>query len=57
MLSSEVKSSEIEFGNCNKFLLEEVIYYGKSLGADFIEIFIENVDNSSFWLKTITLQT
>ena len=47
MLSSSTKSSEIRFGECNKQLLEEVIFYGISLGADFIELFIENSDNSS----------
>ncbi len=47
MLSSSIKSSEIRFGECNKQLLEEVIFYGISLGADFIELFIENSDNSS----------
>ena len=47
MLSSSIKSSEIKFGECNKQLLEEVIFYGISLGADFIELFIENSDNSS----------
>ena len=47
MVSSSVKSSEIRFGECNKELLEEVIFYGVSLGADFVELFIENSDNSS----------
>ena len=47
MLSSSIKSSEIRFGECNKQLLEEVIFHGISLGADFIELFIENSDNSS----------
>ena len=47
MLSSSIKSSEIRFGECNKQLLEEVIFYGINLGADFIELFIENSDNSS----------
>ena len=47
MLSSSIKSSEIRFGECNKQLLEEVIFYGIGLGADFIELFIENSDNSS----------
>ena len=47
MLSSKIKSNEIEFGRCNKDLLEELISYGKSLGADLVEIFIENIDNSS----------
>ena len=47
MLSSQIKSNEIEFGICNKYLLEEIISYGLRLGADFVEIFIENTDNSS----------
>ena len=47
MLASQIKSNEIEFGSCNKDLLEEIIFYGISLGADFIEIFIENTDNAS----------
>ena len=47
MVSSSIKSSEIRFGECNKQLLEEVLFYGISLGADFVELFIENSDNSS----------
>ena len=47
MLSSQIKSNEIVFGNCNKDLLEEIIFYGIGLGADVVEIFIENTDNSS----------
>ena len=47
MVSSSIKSNEIRFGECNKHLLEEVIFYGISLGADFVELFIENSDNSS----------
>ena len=47
MLSSQIKSNEIIFGSCNKDLLEEIIFYGIGLGADFIEIFIENTDNAS----------
>ena len=47
MLSSQIKSNEIVFGSCNKDLLEEIIFYGIGLGADFVEIFIENTDNSS----------
>ena len=47
MLSSQVKSNEIVFGSCNKDLLEEIIFYGIGLGANFVEIFIENTDNSS----------
>ena len=47
MLSSQIKSNEIIVGSCNKDLLEEIIFYGMRLGADFVEIFIENTDNSS----------
>ncbi|ABM72126.1 putative modulator of DNA gyrase; TldD [Prochlorococcus marinus str. MIT 9515] len=47
MVSSIINTSEIKFGECNKKLLEEVIFYGISLGADFVELFIENSDNSS----------
>ena len=47
MLSSQIKSDEIIFGGCNKDFLEEIIFYGIGLGADFVEIFIENTDNSS----------
>ena len=47
MISSQIKSNQIEFGKCNRDLLEEIIFYGMSLGANFVEIFIENVDNSS----------
>ena len=47
MISSQIKSNEIEFGSCNKDLLEEIIFYGIGLGAEFVEIFIENTDNSS----------
>ena len=47
MLSSQIKSNEIVFGSCNKDLLEEIIFYWIGLGADFVEIFIENTDNSS----------
>ena len=47
MLTTSIKSTEIKFGECNKKLLEELIFYGISLGADFIELFIENSDNSN----------
>ena len=40
MLSSQIKSNEIVFGSCNKDLLEEIIFYGIGLGADFVEIFL-----------------
>ena len=47
MLSSQIKSNESVFGSCNKDLLEEIIFYGMGLGADFVEIFVENTHNSS----------
>ena len=47
MVSTILKSNEIKFGECNKSLLEELIYYGISLGADFVELFIENTDNAN----------
>jgi len=47
MAFTNIKSCEIKFGECNKQLLEDVIFYGISLGADFVELFIENSDNSS----------
>ena len=47
MVTSSIKSPEIKFGDCNKKLLEEVIFFGISLGADFVELFIENSDNSN----------
>ena len=47
MHSSKIKYCDIEFGKCNKDLLEEVISYGIALGADFVEIFLENTDNST----------
>ena len=56
MLSSQIKSNEIVFGSCNKDLLEEIIFYGMGLGADFIEIFIENTDNSSVLAEEDLLQ-
>ena len=46
MLLTE-KSNEINFNESNKQLLEDLIYYGLSLGADFVEIFLENSDNIS----------
>ena len=47
MLSSKIEFCDVDFGKCNKNLLEEVISYGISLGADFVEIFLENTDNST----------
>jgi len=38
---------EINFDEDNKQLLEEIISLGLSMGADFIEIFLENTDNIS----------
>ncbi len=37
----------IDFDEENKQLLEEIISYGLSLGADFVEIFLEITDNIS----------
>ena len=37
----------IDFDEENKQLLEEIISHGLSLGADFVEIFLENTDNIS----------
>ena len=56
MLSSQIKSNEIVFGNCNKDLLEEIIFYGIGLGDDFVEIFIENTANSSVLAEEDLLQ-
>jgi len=47
MLSTEYLKKEINFEESNRVLLEEVISYGISLGADFVEIFLENTDNIS----------
>ena len=41
MVTSSIKSNEIKFDECNK-QLEEVIFGGISLGADFVEVFAEN---------------
>ena len=38
---------EINFDEENKQLLEEIISHGLLMGADFIEIFLENTDNIS----------
>ena len=46
MLLTE-QSNEINFEETNKQLLEEIIHYGLSLGADFLEVFLENTDNVS----------
>ena len=47
MLSTDILVNEINFEESNKKLLEDLISYGLSLGADFIEIFLENTDNIS----------
>ncbi len=47
MVSTQYLAKEINFEHSNKNLLEDVIHYGLSLGADFIEIFLENTDNIS----------
>ena len=47
MVTTSIKYDEVKFGECNKELLEEVIFYGISLGADFVELFLENTDNSN----------
>ena len=45
MLSTQYLTNEINFDNSNKDLLEEIISYGLTLGADFVEIFLESSDN------------
>ncbi len=47
MVSTGFLCKEINFEESNKDLLEELISHGLSLGADFIEIFLENTDNLS----------
>ena len=47
MVSTEYLAKEINFDVSNKKLLEEIINYGLNLGADFVEIFLENTDNIS----------
>ncbi len=47
MVSTEYLAKKINFDESNKKLLEDIINYGLSLGADFIEIFLENTDNIS----------
>tara|TARA_Y100000589_G_scaffold88589_1_gene82818 strand:- start:4263 stop:5687 length:1425 start_codon:yes stop_codon:yes gene_type:complete len=47
MLSTEYLKKEINFEESNRVLLEEIISHGISLGADFVEIFLENTDNIS----------
>ena len=47
MVSTQYLAKEINFDESNKELLEDLIHYGLSMGADFIEIFLENTDNIS----------
>ena len=47
MVSTQYLAKEINFEESNKKLLEDIIHYGLSLGADFVEIFLENTDNIS----------
>ena len=47
MVLTSYINKEIDFNEENKQLLEEIISHGLSLGADFVEIFLENTDNIS----------
>ncbi len=47
MVLTSYINKEIDFDDENKQLLEEIISHGLSLGADFVEIFLENTDNLS----------
>ena len=47
MVSTEYLAKEINFEDSNKKLLEDIINIGLNLGADFVEIFLENTDNIS----------
>ena len=47
MVTTSYINRTINFDEDNKQLLEEVISHGISLGADFVEIFLENTDNIS----------
>ena len=47
MVLTSYLNKGIDFDEENKQLLEELISYGLSLGADFVEIFLENTDNIS----------
>ena len=42
MVPASIKSSEIRIGECNKTHIEEVVFYGIYLGADFVELSLEN---------------
>jgi len=47
MVLTSYINKEIDFNEDNKQLLEELLSHALSLGADFIEIFLENSDNIS----------
>ncbi len=47
MILTSYINKTIDFDEDNKQLLEEIISHGLSLGADFVEIFLENTDNIS----------
>ena len=47
MVLTSYINKDIDFDEENKQLLEEIISHGLSLGADFVEIFLENTDNIS----------
>ncbi len=47
MVLTTYQKEEVDFDETNKQLLEEIIHYGLSLGADFVEIFLEKTDNIS----------
>ena len=47
MVLTSYINKAIDFNEENKQLLEEIISYGLSLGADFVEIFLEDTDNIS----------
>ena len=47
MVLTSYINKAIDFDEENKQLLEEIISHGLSLGADFVEIFLENTDNIS----------
>ena len=51
MTTTNYLSKEIFFENNNKYILEEVISFGLKLGADFVEIFLENTDNTNVLIE------
>tara|TARA_B100000212_G_scaffold334584_1_gene305491 strand:+ start:535 stop:1959 length:1425 start_codon:yes stop_codon:yes gene_type:complete len=55
MVLTSYLSREIDFEETNKQLLEEIISYGLTLGADFVEIFLENTDNISVLVEEDTI--